>query len=140
MEQFFAFLRGRIATARKYGSAGRDYALFRTLYHAALRSEEGARLDVRDLRPGRRLEAGQADIDTPDPSLADDAFGKAPPLTLNTRSDCFGIVRLSDPCLLDRARGWPSYRQSDLKTRTESAKESLLNCRLFHSCRACRDQ
>jgi hypothetical protein len=30
VEGFFAFLRGRIATARKYGPAARDYALFRT--------------------------------------------------------------------------------------------------------------
>ena len=33
MEEFFEFLRERIATARKFGAAGRDYALFRTLYH-----------------------------------------------------------------------------------------------------------
>ena len=31
--------RGRVATARKFGSAGRDYALYRTLYHAGLRAE-----------------------------------------------------------------------------------------------------
>jgi len=53
MEEFFGFLRGRIATARKYGSAGRDCALFRVLYHAGLRSEEAARLDVGDLHFGR---------------------------------------------------------------------------------------
>ncbi len=29
MEEFFDFLRDRVATARKFGSAGRDYALFR---------------------------------------------------------------------------------------------------------------
>ena len=34
---FFEFLKGRIATARKYAPAARDYALFRTLYHAGLR-------------------------------------------------------------------------------------------------------
>lgn len=31
---FFEFLKGRIASARKYAPAARDYALFRTLYHA----------------------------------------------------------------------------------------------------------
>ena len=36
--EFFEFLRGRVATARKFGSAGRDYALYRTLYHAGLRA------------------------------------------------------------------------------------------------------
>jgi hypothetical protein len=35
---FFEFLKTRIATARKYAPAARDYALFRTLYHAGLRS------------------------------------------------------------------------------------------------------
>lgn len=35
---FFEFLKGRVATARKYGPAARDYALFRTLYHAGLRA------------------------------------------------------------------------------------------------------
>jgi site-specific recombinase XerD len=53
MEQFFAFLRERVATSRKYGSAGRDYALFRTLYHAGLRADEAASLDVGDLHFGR---------------------------------------------------------------------------------------
>jgi integrase/recombinase XerD len=53
MERFFSFLRERIATARKYGSAGRDYALFRTLYHAGLRADEAAWLDVGDLHFGR---------------------------------------------------------------------------------------
>lgn len=53
MDRFFAFLRERVATARKYGSAGRDYALFRTLYHAGLRAEEAASLDVGDLHFGR---------------------------------------------------------------------------------------
>jgi integrase/recombinase XerD len=53
MEDFFAFLRERVATARKYGSAGRDYALFRTLYHAGLRSDEAASLEIGDLHFGR---------------------------------------------------------------------------------------
>ena len=53
VEGFFAFLRGRIATARKYGPAARDYALFRTLYHAGLRSDEAARLDVSDVHLDR---------------------------------------------------------------------------------------
>ena len=51
--RFFEFLRGRIATARKYATAGRDYALFRTLYHAGLRAEEAAMLDVGDVHFGR---------------------------------------------------------------------------------------
>jgi site-specific recombinase XerD len=49
MEEFFAFLRERVATARKFGPAGRDYALFRTLYHAGLRSDEAASLELSDL-------------------------------------------------------------------------------------------
>ena len=53
MDAFFEFLRGRIATARKYGPAGRDYALFRTLYHGGLRSDEAASLELADLHFGR---------------------------------------------------------------------------------------
>jgi len=49
MEVFFAFLRDRIATARKFGPAGRDYALFRTLYHCGLRADEAASLTLGDL-------------------------------------------------------------------------------------------
>jgi integrase/recombinase XerD len=51
--EFFEFLKARIATARKYGPAARDYALFRTLYHAGLRSEEAALLDQPDVHFGR---------------------------------------------------------------------------------------
>ena len=50
---FFEFLKGRIATARKYGPAARDYALFRMLYHAGLRSEEVVLLDRCDVHFGR---------------------------------------------------------------------------------------
>jgi site-specific recombinase XerD len=53
MEEFFAFLRDRIATARKFGPAGRDYALFRTLYHGGLRADEAASLELADLHFGR---------------------------------------------------------------------------------------
>lgn len=49
MEEFFAFLRDRVATARKFAAAGRDYALFRTLYHCGLRSDEAASLEQADL-------------------------------------------------------------------------------------------
>jgi site-specific recombinase XerD len=49
MEEFFGFLRDRVASARKFASAGRDYALFRTLYHAGLRSDEAASLERSDL-------------------------------------------------------------------------------------------
>ena len=51
--EFFEFLKARIATARKYAPAARDYALFRTLYHAGLRSEEAALLDQPDAHFGR---------------------------------------------------------------------------------------
>ena len=47
--EFFEFLKARIATARKYAPAARDYALYRTLYHAGLRSEEAALLDQPDV-------------------------------------------------------------------------------------------
>jgi integrase/recombinase XerD len=53
LEGFFEFLRDRIATARKFGSAGRDYALFRTLYHTGVRAEEAAALELGDLHFGR---------------------------------------------------------------------------------------
>ncbi len=53
MEDFFDFLKDRIATARKYTPAGRDYALFRTLYLAGLRAEEAASLDIADVHFGR---------------------------------------------------------------------------------------
>jgi site-specific recombinase XerD len=47
--EFFEFLKARIVTARKYAPAARDYAMFRTLYHAGLRSEESSMLDVPDV-------------------------------------------------------------------------------------------
>ena len=50
---FFEFLKHRIGTARKYGPAARDYAVFRTLYHAGLRSEEVVMLDRSDVHFGR---------------------------------------------------------------------------------------
>ena len=53
MEEFFDFLKERIAGARKYTVAGRDYALFRTLYLAGLRAEEPASLDRADVHFGR---------------------------------------------------------------------------------------
>ena len=49
MDDFFAFLRDRIATARKFATAGRDYALFRTLYHAGLRADEASSLELADV-------------------------------------------------------------------------------------------
>ncbi|MEH0663578.1 hypothetical protein QA860_38910 [Streptomyces stelliscabiei] len=51
--EFFDFLQARIATARKYGPAARDYAMFRTLYHAGLRSEEASLLDRPDIHFSR---------------------------------------------------------------------------------------
>jgi len=48
IDEFFGFLRGRIATARKYAPAARDYALFRTLYHAGLRADEASQLGAAD--------------------------------------------------------------------------------------------
>jgi len=48
IEEFFGFLKGRIATARKYAPAARDYALFRTLYHAGLRADEASQLGATD--------------------------------------------------------------------------------------------
>jgi len=53
LNEFFSFLRDRIATARKFAPAGRDYALFRTLYHAGLRAEEAASLELCDVHFGR---------------------------------------------------------------------------------------
>ena len=53
LSQFFEFARDQIATARKYGTAGRDYTIFRTLYHAGLRTDEAARLAVSDVHLDR---------------------------------------------------------------------------------------
>jgi integrase/recombinase XerD len=53
MEEFFDFLKERVASARKYAAAGRDYAMFRTLYLAGLRAEETASLDRADVHFGR---------------------------------------------------------------------------------------
>ena len=50
---FFDFLKGRIVTARKYAPAARDYAMFRMLYHAGLRTEEAVMLDRPDVHFGR---------------------------------------------------------------------------------------
>ena len=49
LEEFFTFMKTRIATARKYAPAARDYALFRTLYHAGLRADEASMLDRCDV-------------------------------------------------------------------------------------------
>ncbi|MFJ5294450.1 tyrosine-type recombinase/integrase [Streptomyces sp. NPDC088348] len=46
---FFDFMKQLIATARKYGPAARDGAMFRTLYHAGLRSEGASLLEWPDL-------------------------------------------------------------------------------------------
>ena len=53
VREFFEFLKVRIATSRKYGPAARDYALFRTLYHAGLRADESALLERADVHFGR---------------------------------------------------------------------------------------
>jgi len=53
LDEFFAFLRDRVGAARVFAAAGRDYALFRTLYHGGLRSEESVMLDVADLHFSR---------------------------------------------------------------------------------------
>lgn len=49
LERFFTFLRERVGSARKYAVAGRDYALYRTIYHAGLRAEETASLTLSDV-------------------------------------------------------------------------------------------
>lgn len=51
--EFFDFLKTRIAGARKYAPAARDYAMFRTLYHAGLRSEEASLLERADVHFSR---------------------------------------------------------------------------------------
>ncbi|WP_206282420.1 site-specific integrase [Streptomyces rhizosphaericus] len=43
--EFFDFMMQRIATVRKYGPAARDYAMFGTLCHAGIRSEEASLLE-----------------------------------------------------------------------------------------------
>jgi integrase/recombinase XerD len=53
LEEFFSYCRHQIATSRKYGTAARDYTLFRTLYHCGLRSDEAARLEVADVHLDR---------------------------------------------------------------------------------------
>src|SRR6478735_4207672 len=51
--EFFDFMKLRIATAPKYSPAARDYALFRTLYHGGLRSDEAALLEIPDVHFNR---------------------------------------------------------------------------------------
>ena len=46
---FFETLRERIGSSRKYASAARDYAVFRTMYWTGLRCSEFIALDVGDL-------------------------------------------------------------------------------------------
>jgi integrase/recombinase XerD len=53
VNEFFDFMKTRIATARKYAPAARDYALFRTLYHAGLRADEASSLELCDVHAGR---------------------------------------------------------------------------------------
>jgi hypothetical protein len=54
VDAFFEFLKIRIAGARKYAPAARDYAMFRTLYHAGLRSASGLCASARERTcPGR---------------------------------------------------------------------------------------
>lgn len=53
VSEFFDFMKQRIGTARKYGPAARDYAMFRTLYHAGLRSEEASLLEKPDVHFSR---------------------------------------------------------------------------------------
>jgi site-specific recombinase XerD len=53
VDAFFAFLRERLQSARKWAPAARDYALFRTLYHAGLRAQEAAAMEIRDLHFSR---------------------------------------------------------------------------------------
>ena len=53
VSEFFEFMKQRIATARKYAPAARDYALFRTLYHGGLRSEEASLLERPDVHFSR---------------------------------------------------------------------------------------
>lgn len=49
LEEFFAALRERIESARKYAPAARDYAVFRAMYWTGLRCSEFIALDVGDL-------------------------------------------------------------------------------------------
>lgn len=53
MELFFDFLKDRVATSRKFNVAGRDYALFRTLYLVGLRADEAACLELCDVHFAR---------------------------------------------------------------------------------------
>jgi len=53
LEAFFDFLRERVGGARVFAAAGRDYALYRTLYHAGARAEEAVALELVDLHFSR---------------------------------------------------------------------------------------
>lgn len=53
VSEFFEFLKTRIATGRKYAPPARDYAMFRTLYHAGLRADECAQLERADVHFNR---------------------------------------------------------------------------------------
>lgn len=49
LDDFFEFLRGQVETSRRYQAAGRDYALFRALYHCGLRVDEATKLEIGDV-------------------------------------------------------------------------------------------
>lgn len=49
MDELFGFVRERMEQGRKWAPIARDYALFRTLYHAGLRAAELTTLEHRDL-------------------------------------------------------------------------------------------
>lgn len=75
--EFFDFLKARIATARKYGPAARDYAMFRTSITPGLRSEEASLLDRPDAHFSRSP-FGKLHV----------RFGKAPALPAPGRAGC----------------------------------------------------
>lgn len=53
LEGFFGLLRERVATARKYASAARDYTLYQTIYLAGLRAQETVSLELCDVHFSR---------------------------------------------------------------------------------------
>jgi integrase len=52
LDSFLEFCKKRLATVRKRGTAGRDYALFQTLYLAGVRAEDASSLDRGDIHFG----------------------------------------------------------------------------------------
>lgn len=96
VNEFFSFTKQGIATARKYGPAARDYAMFRTLYHAGLRSEEASLLEKRTCTSPAARSASSTPASAREPTRPGHGLGGCPCSTAWTWS-CGGSWRMCGP-------------------------------------------